>query len=106
MTLDSKLAALQRAFEAGALSEELLGTAQSALIRAECDALFRSIDVNGDGLLTEKEIKGGVDAIKAVGGLSQSAKKIWKAAELSFSMPSRKWLWPAPVTAIRPFMPM
>ena len=49
--------------------------------RAECDALFRRIDKDGDGRLTKKEIKSGLAAIQAQTGLIRSAKEVWKAAD-------------------------
>ena len=54
---------------------------QVAFGRAECDALFREIDSNGDGMLSRREIKEGVEAIRASTGLRESAKKIWRAAD-------------------------
>ena len=51
------------------------------MFRAECDALFRRIDKDGDGRLTKKEIKSGLAAIQAQTGLIRSAKEVWKAAD-------------------------
>eukprot|EP01050_Picozoa_sp_SAG11_P009148 SAG11_NODE_843_length_6892_cov_31.379803_3_plen_827_part_00 len=49
--------------------------------RKQCNTLFREIDTNGDGLLTKKEIKKGIDAINSSTGLSLKAKAIFKAAD-------------------------
>lgn len=49
--------------------------------RASCDTLFRQIDADGDGRLTKKELKQGIDAIKSSTGLEHTAKQIFKSAD-------------------------
>ena len=51
------------------------------MFRAECDALFRGIDKDGNGRLTQKEIKSGLAAIQAQTGVIRAAKEVWKAAD-------------------------
>ena len=47
----------------------------------ECDALFEKLDANGDGALSQNEIKKGLAAVKETTGLVQSAKQIFRGAD-------------------------
>ena len=47
----------------------------------ECDALFEQLDANGDGALSQNEIKKGLAAVKEATGLVQSAKQIFRGAD-------------------------
>ena len=49
----------------------------------ESDTLFEMIDIDGDGQLTQKEIKKGLGQIKASTGLAKKAKDIFQAADAS-----------------------
>jgi Ca2+-binding EF-hand superfamily protein len=51
--------------------------------RKDSDELFDMIDKDGDGQLTQKEIKKGLRQIKAATGLAEKAKAIFKAADAS-----------------------
>ena len=46
-----------------------------------CDALFEQLDANGDGALSQNEIKKGLAAVKETTGLVQSAKQIFRGAD-------------------------
>ena len=46
-----------------------------------CDALFEQLDANGDGALSQNEIKKGLAAVKETTGLVQSAKQIFHGAD-------------------------
>ena len=45
------------------------------------DALFEQLDKNGDGTLSQNEIKKGLAAVKETTGLVQSAKQIFRGAD-------------------------
>eukprot|EP01050_Picozoa_sp_SAG11_P016498 SAG11_NODE_2257_length_3613_cov_1.750996_2_plen_259_part_00 len=52
---------------------------------AMCGALFRQIDTDGDGQLTKKEIKKGLDSIKSGFGLATKARSVFKIADVDSS---------------------
>ena len=62
-------------------SEDEEELAERLALRAECNALFRLIDKDGDGNPSKKEIKAGIAAIKSKSDIAESASKIWKAAD-------------------------
>eukprot|EP01052_Picozoa_sp_SAG31_P019478 SAG31_NODE_1421_length_8423_cov_2.477054_5_plen_317_part_00 len=64
-------------------AENEAAAALEAINRVDCDELFATIDADGDGQLTRKEIAKGLDFIKESTGLIESAKKIFKAAGAS-----------------------
>eukprot|EP01050_Picozoa_sp_SAG11_P006584 SAG11_NODE_516_length_8817_cov_2.360977_4_plen_480_part_00 len=50
--------------------------------REQCDALFTQIDISGDGKLSKKELKKGLDAIRSSTALALTAKQIFKTAKI------------------------
>ena len=48
----------------------------------ECDELFEQLDANSDGALSQNEIKKGLAAVKETTGLVQSAKQIFRGADV------------------------
>eukprot|EP01050_Picozoa_sp_SAG11_P008898 SAG11_NODE_806_length_7093_cov_1.965379_2_plen_262_part_00 len=52
--------------------------------RHKCDEIFRQCDKNGDGMLSLKELKKGIGALKTT-GLAKTAKQIFKEADTDSS---------------------
>ena len=60
------------------------------LSREACDELFDQIDVDGDGALTKKEIKKGLEAIKAATGELKLSKAAAKMFQVSRPTPNKR----------------
>ena len=89
-----ELAMLRAAGAAGAATAEDDGEMErrEAALRAESDALFKQLDRNGDGALSRKEVKKGLQALEKSTGLKVRKTRSWPRSWANFSLLSSIFL--------------